>query len=255
MSIEFIAAVLEMPHDRQNRHWSGWAPWKFQGKNVRLPGGAPMTSRNVTVDSSGNVTRVSRLVQRPCFGSPIAFLVHGGERWNLTKTGETRPSRCNTKSCPAAEACAYVAQRRLRATASIRDAHEHFEDAGGRLELTRQKKEGRPGRASHAWGMLLRTLSEHGPFDCKNMDMLRGYVATHLVEARRKDAERQAAARLVKRRAKMLAGAEDESFLQQLRLEASLRALSFEQARGQPNAPAWIARCKSDGGVFTAEVW
>jgi hypothetical protein len=255
MSIEFTAHILSLPHERKIRHWASWNPWRFRGKNVRLPGGPTLTTRDVTVSAAGAVTRIARLVERPCFGSPTAFVSHGGDRWHTTRSGETFPSRCNSKNCPAAEACAYVAKRRLRASDSIAAAYDAFEEAGGLAEKNRERKHGRVGRAGHARGRLLRAFDDHGQFDCINTERLRERVATRLADAKRKDAEAKKASRLAARQARLLTGADDEHFLKQLLFETNLRALLFEAARGRTDAPAWIARCPRVPRVSTADVW
>ena len=216
MSVEFTDYILNLPCDRQNRHWSGSRPWTFQNVNVRLPATDRLTNRDVTVNSTGAVVRIKRMVERPCFGSPIAFLTHGGERYGIGRNGKPFPFRCNLTRCGAAEACAYVARRRLQADDEIREARDIFEQAGGIRELNRQRDEKTWGRASSAWGALLRALNRHGAFPCKNTDMLREHVATHLAEARHKDAKRKQGERLSERKARILAGADDQLFLDEL---------------------------------------
>lgn len=256
MSIEFTAHILKLPYVQQIRHWAGPSPWRFEGVNVRLtPKPARLTSRDVAVSSGGALTRIKHMVERPCFGSPTAFLTHSGDRMGRGRNGQPFEMRCHRNRCPAAEACAYVAKRRLRATDPISTAHDDFEEAGGMHALNRERKEGRGGRAMNAWARLVQALADHGPFPCKNAEQLRVRIDARLAEARRAAAESKAAARLAQRTAAVLAGTMDEPFLQELRLETSVRALVFDHARSLPKQPLWIANCGPDAHTFTAEVW
>lgn len=113
MSIEFTSYILNLPHDRQNRHWSDERPWRFEDANVRLPPPIRLTSRDVNITPAGALVRIKQMVERPCFGSPVAFLIHGGDRYGISRNGKPYPLRCNPRRCFAAEACAHVARRRL----------------------------------------------------------------------------------------------------------------------------------------------
>lgn len=255
MSIEFLSHILTQSHEDQNRHWSRQHPWKFDGATVRLARPAQLTSRDVTVTADGALVRIKEMVERSCFGSPVAFLIHGGDRYTKGRNGRHFPTRCSSSSCPAAEACQHVAKKRLNASDNIRAAHAEFEGAGGVRELKRQRADGRGGRASSFWGELVRALNSHGAFRCKNTELLHAHVDAHLAEARRKDAERKRCERLIARQSRIRAGSDDKLFLSCLRTEVTLRSINFELVRTQKGAPPWIARCGPDAATFTAEVW
>jgi hypothetical protein len=87
MSLDFIIHTHNLPARSQHTHWGHRFAWKHEGRNVRL-GVPPEVSRsNVTCDLDGNVMRMTKTVLRPCFGSPTAYLVHGGDQFIGGKKG------------------------------------------------------------------------------------------------------------------------------------------------------------------------
>lgn len=254
MSLAFTAHVLGLPYNEYVRHWVGLRPWTFDGKNVRYNDKEPFRLFDVTVSTEGAVTRVARPIERPCFGSPTAFLIHGGDQVVRGRGGHFRPNRCHRERCPFAAACALVARHRLIATPAIRAAWDTFEAAGGR-QAREQAMRNKGGIALQAWHRLVRQIEDHGTFPCINAEKQRGAVVTILSEQKAKDAARKSRERARERAARLLVGEDDERFLQQLLLEANLRALEFDVARSEPGASPRLTRCDSDGGQFTAKVW
>jgi hypothetical protein len=254
MSAQFIKTVLDKPYGQQLRHWGTPRPWVHGGRHVKLKRPEKLTSRDVTVDAAGNLTRIKALVHRPCFGSPIAFLWHRDEGFYMSK-GKAIKARCHSGRCDAAEACAHVAKARLRSTPEIRDALDKWESAGGLAAMKRDFREGQVGRPANRWRDLLSALEKRGQFRCTNTDQLRAYVDARYEAALKVDAKRKRKARAEQRLKRIRANEEDKAFLDRLWRETKWRRHQHEAARAHPCAPPWLTRCPPDGSRFDAEVW
>lgn len=255
MSLSFVKEIIELPYGQQLTHWARPRPWFKDGAGVRMRVPQRLTARDAVANEDGTVTRVRQPVDRPCFGMPTAFLFHHRDNYVWSNGGKLVPAHCSPKRCPAAEACAKVAKLRLLATPVIAAAYNEFERAGGVAVLELDRKAGLPSRAGHRLRDLLSALDAHGPFQDANYDRLCREVALKSEQIKVVERERKAQKRAAERAARIKDGALDQSFQDRLRREAIFRRILFDQARAQPDAPAWLRTGPPDQGAFTAMVW
>jgi hypothetical protein len=251
MSLDFIIHTHNLPARSQHTHWGHRFAWKHEGRNVRL-GVPPEVSRsNVTCDLDGNVMRMTKTVLRPCFGSPTAYLVHGGDQFYWGKKGYQR-TRCN--ACPAKEGCAAVGHARLRSSQSISAAHDNFEKLGGREALKQSRKSRDSTQIGRAYRDVLTALNGHGSFESVNDPRIEAHIDAEL--SKRRDAEFADQKRRVDRdRADRLSrGDFDADLLDRMFRERVYRRVLFGLAQKEIGAPAWLERSK-DGARFASRVW
>ena len=253
MSIPFISHVHSLSQRAQHRYWAGHSPWEHEGKRVKLASTQSLGRSDVSIDDHGHVVRLGHFLLRPCFGSPTAFLIHGGDQFTKTRKGNF-PTRCN--NCPAKEACAKVATARLeRVSQPIRDALTAWNLVGGRKEMKSERKSGQFGQASHRWRDLLAALDNHGRFKSINDDYIRDYCNAKVEEQRVKDRDRKQAIRDQERLARFRCGDFDTAFLERMWREAFHRRVLFNQARERDGAPPWLRTRDVGLPQFTADVW
>jgi len=188
MSVENIHRLHNLTSREQHIHWGGRRPWEHDGGRVMLPKPANAGRADVSVDLAGNVTRMRVPVLRPCFGSPTALLVHGGDQTRSGKNGR-QPTRCN--ACPAKEACAKVGYARLHADARIAAAYNAFEAAGGRLIFIKGRTSRGDAEIERCYGKVLAALIAHPPFANVNDAHIQAYCDDLIAERQAKDQERQ----------------------------------------------------------------
>lgn len=118
MSLEFLRSIRAMAPDRLMTRWGSSMPWRHMGKQVRLPMPQPILRKHVHLSGPGHITQLRVRVLRPCFGSPTAFLRHGGVR--LIARREKPPFKSRCTYCHAREGCEKVAVYRLYNNSEVR---------------------------------------------------------------------------------------------------------------------------------------
>ncbi|MCZ4343924.1 hypothetical protein O4H52_20120 [Sphingomonadaceae bacterium G21617-S1] len=224
-------------------------PWRHMGKQVRLPMPQPILRKHVHLSGPGHITQLRVRVLRPCFGSPTAFLRHGGVR--LIARREKPPFKSRCTYCHAREGCEKVAVYRLYNNSEVRALLGEWHLAGGREALERHDNN----HAQRKWRDLIAALNRAGPF----LSPVDGWIDEHIVaedaRIREEDRVRQAEARARLRAEKATRGELDEIALDRLKRERIFRQVQFDVTKKEASAPAWLSKGPTDTGAFTAKVW
>jgi len=244
--LDAIERIHKLPYDRQLRHFAKLEdPWK----GLSIPNMVRVDLSDVTV-MGGDIRRMPKLAGKPCFGNPIAWLVHGvvehahvGDRVFKTRCGR----------CSARMGCGKVAESRLNATPELREAAGNFREGGGASAL---RSIGGEQNARRALGALLKALTDRGPFESVNDDYANSWFEAErrsLREnaTRRKQEERERNA-LLDLRANQI----PEILAEHLPGERQDRLIRYRQFRDSGLAPKAIAvDPRNQNAQFTADVW
>jgi hypothetical protein len=245
--LEEIERIQAMPYERQLRWASKLDPW--EGLNM------PDTRilRKDVNEIDGNVMRMPNLGGRPCFGNPVAWIVHGvvPSRWAIVRGARTIvQTRCG--SCKAREGCGKVAEARLVATPEIAKAAGEFRSAGGRDALASQRSQ----TARAALGRLLQALDAHGAFTNVNDEYARNWPAAERQRIRDGAAIRKRAQRARDVAASLRNHEIHPLLADHLPREAHLRRLRYAAFRDSGSAPPQITIDPTgENQRFTADVW
>ena len=218
-------------------------PWK----DMRLPE-TEIYHKDVSV-VDGNVTRMPRLGGRPCFGNPIAWIVHGvvESTWARSQRVLTRCGRCKAR-----EGCQKVSEARLAVTGDIAHAAGEFRATGGQRGLLSDQSEA----ARRALGKLMQLLVARGRFLSLNDTFAAEWPAN----------ERQ---RLQQANAKYKRDQRNRDALRSLRnndihplleaqldVETTFRRIRYDFYRQSGEAPKSITIDPAENNnKFTADVW
>lgn len=245
--LEEIERIQAMPYERQLRWASKLDPWE----GLNMPE-TRIVRKDVNV-VDGNVTRMPPLGGRPCFGNPIAWVVHGmvPTRWATVRGAKTIvQTRCGL--CKAREGCGKVAEARLVATPEIAKAAGELRSEGGRAELASQRSQS----ARAALGRLLRALDARGAFTSVNDEYARQWPAAE----RQRIREQAAARKRVQREREAAASLRNHEIhpllADHLLSEAHFRRQRYAAFRVSGSAPSQITLDPTgDNKSFTADVW
>lgn len=178
-------------------HWGGANPW---GANAKLPSIDDVASGfTVATDGRGNVTRMPRLIGRPCFGRVEVFMRHGAparpekvvRKTRIVKE-QTRCTRCQVRS-----SCKGLVTERIKAMPEIESAivvwHTQCEWLSGGIRTY-------TGPIGRLWTHVLKCIVRAGQFSNTNDLFVAKHVATsndRLKEKWRDDKRRQRQRNLV----------------------------------------------------------
>jgi len=228
------------------RHWAGRRPWT----GIRLNQKTPIGINDVLMDGQWNIVRMPLLVGKPCFGQPTAFARHGGIQPLRNPRFGVVPSKC--MRCPASDACANVAKRRLRAAPEIARAYVEYERAGSSYGLNHPKD---CPNAQARFDSLVDLLVQHGGFTSSNDAAVLRYYRDERASRTAKTAEKK---RMARRRA-VVKGYLDDEFEELLERHRVHRIVQLRLALGSVTTrtvlPRRVRMMPLESVETTADVW
>lgn len=242
------AAILRlerMSHAEKLIHWGSKNPWV----GLRLPSKVThIPVSHVRIDNNGHITKMPKLIGRPCFGQVTAFLRHGGiqQTW-IPRMKKWSNSRC--MRCPVRTACEFVVNTRLNATPALRAAYQEWTSMGGRATTWQAAQ---PGIAMHRYRDLLRILDATVPFSSVNDKVAEAHYDQIEAARLKKDRIRNKRARARERDRKIQAGQFDDEVLGALNRERIWRRNEHRIARSHAGGPR---RLNGTSSHFDALVW
>lgn len=251
MAIADVIALERMDYIEKLHHWSGRSPWKVGDTTLRLPKPDREILRGHMQVERGHIRRMPKLIGRPCFGNPVAYLRHGGQRQFFNRTtGQWTLTRC--MRCPVRDACEFVAEERLHASKEIEKARREFEHSGGRTAMWDKNA------SRHwiiPWRALIAALERQGPFESVNDHV----VAAWCVEKEAEHRERDAARKRVERKKMQQEKAKRAEFTPELdaalNRERIFRRDRYRRACEHRRAPWSVRQAGVDAADFDTLVW
>ncbi len=241
-NITEIGRLEGMGPTHKLQHWAGEKPWE----GLRLPNQTTVIPR-ITFDG-GNVTAMPKLVGKPCFGVPTAWLRFAHEKRKYVR-GRWMLNRC--EKCKAQPGCERVSETRLGINEEVRGAVAKFKAAGG-VALLNGKDEGH--RVATLFGNVIRALAKAGPFTNSNDVYAQAWVDQETVRLEERETTRKREQREKAARKKLKDGEIPEVLMEQLGRERIYRAGRYEAYRLSGGAPRTIV-LYPENRHFTVDVW
>ena len=197
----------------------------------------------------GNVTRLPPIGGRPCFGNPIAWIVHGTAPAKWAR-GRLVPTRCGR--CKAREGCGKVSEDRLNVQQDVAQAAGSFRSAGGKEALNSPE----PQNARRALGQLIQALENHVPFTSINDDYADAWCDVERERIRNASCERKRRQRDQDARKQLRQHKVPKLLQNRLEREAVFRRIRYSQYRDSGFAPkAVTVDPTAENQKFTTDVW
>lgn len=208
----------------------------------------------VQTDGRGNINKMPLLMNKSCFGRPEAYYRHSVyyfksylDQNNVERLQEGRCARCKIY-----DVCAKIADERVDADPSIREALDAFEVAASTCH-------GSPFRSwscVRLWIRFLHAIKSHGGWTNSN-DLHVVVEEQRLVKARSEKKREQRKATSTRRRAAYARQPQPitPKGMSTLATERNKREQILLDYRKHSWAPPWIRRLPDAGCKRTADVW
>lgn len=234
----------QLSYREKVRHWMRNDPWQPSGTRLRFNNPAVEPFRCVM--SQGNITTMSLLVGRPCFGIPTAFLRYKDEMKLVKGRGMQPASRCGT--CKLRDQCDRVVRNRVLASPGLKTAYDEWLLAEGPASFGKLNWQG--SSAHRAWGRLCRAALD-APFTSSNDNEVVAHYRA-LDEARlATDRLRQQRSRERKRRG----GTLDGGHFFDIQVAAAYRMEDLVEAVTDDASPNSVRQLPAKSLIEMMEVW